>query len=237
MLTNKNLFSSLIVILILFFSSFHSFAQEKKKYNVLFIAVDDLNDWIGPLDGYTGVKTPNIDKLAKQGMNFTRAYCSAPICNPSRASLLTGVRPYTSGVYNNAQPFRRALPDAITLPQYFTANGYEVFGAGKIFHERFYDSASWVDHSTRSLIESPFVVRQKFNLTDTNGIGVFDWHALQTEDSAMADYKIAEAGITFLNRKHDKPFFLAIGILKPHLPWYVPKKYFDMYPISEIKLP
>lgn len=237
MLTNKNLFSSLIVILILFFSSFHSFAQEKKKYNVLFIAVDDLNDWIGPLDGYKGVKTPNIDKLAKQGMNFTRAYCSAPICNPSRASLLTGARPYSSGVYNNAQPFRMALPDAITLPQYFTANGYEVFGAGKIFHERFYDSASWVDHSTRSLIETPFVVRQKFNLTDTNGIGVFDWHALQTEDSAMADYKIAEAGINFLNRKHGKPFLLAIGILKPHLPWYVPKKYFDMYPISEIKLP
>ena len=90
------------------------FAQEKLKYNVLFIAIDDLNDWVGPLDGYKGVKTPNIDRLATQGMNFTRAYCPAPVCNPSRTALLTGVRPSTSGVYQNWHPWRRALPNAIT---------------------------------------------------------------------------------------------------------------------------
>src|SRR4026207_447727 len=128
MINNKALMSKWFSIFFLLLYIQPTLAQTNKKYNVLFIAVDDLNDWIGPLNGYNGVKTPNIDKLAKQGMNFTRAYCSAPLCNPSRASLLTGERPYTSGVYNNAQPFRKAMPDVITLPQYFTANGYEVFG-------------------------------------------------------------------------------------------------------------
>ena len=117
--------------------------QKPQKYNVLFIAVDDLNDWVEPLKGYPGVKTPNIDRLAKKGMTFKKAYCSAPACNPSRASLLTGVRPSTSGVYHNTQPWRNILPNAVTLPQYFTANGYKVMGAGKIFHEPFEDSASW----------------------------------------------------------------------------------------------
>src|SRR4030095_8950696 len=231
MVVYKNCFlSALIVFFLLFSFNKQAEAQEKRKYNVLFIAVDDLNDWVGPLEGYKGVKTPNIDKLAKQGMNFTRAYCSAPLCNPSRASLLTGVRPYTSGVYNNAQPFRKVLPDAITLPQYFTANGDEVFGAGKIFHEAYYDSASWPVPYKRPSSPTP-------EKTPVNGVGTFDWFPLNVEDSAMADYKIVQAGVDFLAEKHDKPFFLAIGILKPHLSWYVPKKYFDLYPLAKIKLP
>src|SRR5262245_8384884 len=90
--------------------------QQNGHLIVLFIAVDDLNYWIGPLDVYKGIKTPNIDKLAKQGMNFTRAYCPAPVCNPSRTALLTVVRPSTSGVYQNFHPWRRALPDAVTIP-------------------------------------------------------------------------------------------------------------------------
>jgi arylsulfatase A-like enzyme len=90
-------------------------AQQKKPYNVLFIAVDDLNDWVAAYGKHAGVKTPNIDRLAKQGMLFTRAYCSAPACNPSRASMLTGVRPSTSGVYGNSQPWRPVLPNAVTL--------------------------------------------------------------------------------------------------------------------------
>jgi arylsulfatase A-like enzyme len=219
----------LFVFLLLFFQD-KLLAQRRSQPNVLFIAVDDLNDWVGPLDGYKGVKTPNIDKLAKQGMNFTRAYCSAPLCNPSRASLLTGIRPYTSGVYNNAHPFRKVLPDAITLPQYFTSNGYEVFGAGKIFHEAYYDSASWPVPFPRQSSPTPAN-------SPVNGMANFDWSGLAVADSAMADYKIVEAGIDFLNKKHDKPFFLAIGMGKPHLPWYVPQRYFDLYPLSEIVLP
>jgi arylsulfatase A-like enzyme len=192
--------------------------------------VDGLNDWVGALHVYPAVKTPNLDKLAKRGMIFTRAYCSAPLCNPSRASLLTGVRPSTSGVYNNGQPFRKVLPNVITMPQYFTANGYEVIGAGKIFHEAYYDSASW---------PVPYVQYTSPIPPDTpvNGIKNFDWAPLDNGVEEMADYKIVQTGIEFLKQKHDKPFFLAIGLIKPHLPWYVPKKYFDLYPLSKIILP
>lgn len=228
--TNKNLFSSLIVMLILIFSSTYSNAQEKKEYNVLFIAVDDLNDWIGPLDGYKGVKTPNIDKLAKQGMNFTRAYCPAPVCNPSRTALLTGVRPSTSGIYQNWEPWRRALPNAVTLPQYFMQNGYEVVGISKIFHDAYNDSASWNKYYPQQRQVTP-------EKSPMNGFGNFDWGPLQVKDEEMADYKHVQWGIDFLNEKHDKPFFLAVGIKRPHLPWWVPQKYFDMYPLSGITTP
>src|SRR6187401_2847864 len=119
----KTLKTAPLVLLLLFCQNV-ILSQQTSRPNVLFIAVDDLNDWIGPLNGYKGVKTPNIDKLAKQGMNFTRAYCSAPVCNPSRASLLTGVRPSTSGVYQNNHPWRLVLKEVITLPQHFMANGY-----------------------------------------------------------------------------------------------------------------
>ena len=113
--------------------------------NVLFIAVDDLNDWIGCLGGHPQAKTPNIDRLAARGVLFERAYCSAPACNPSRASLMTGIRPSTSGIYHNPQPWRRSpvLRRAITLPQHFMQNGYHAEGGGKIYHGAFPEAASW----------------------------------------------------------------------------------------------
>jgi len=205
-------------------------AQLKSKYNVLFIAVDDLNDWVGPFGGYPGVITPNIDRLAKKGMIFNKAYCSAPVCNPSRTSLLTGVRPSTSGVYDNSQPWRNILPDAITLPQFFKANGYKVMGAGKIFHGAYEDSASWQVHYPAP--ESP-----KPPKTPVNGGANFDWSPIDVTDEEMGDYKTVQRGIDYLEQSHDKPFFLAIGLARPHLPWYVPQKYFDMYPLSKIVLP
>ena len=106
------------------------------KPNVLFIAVDDLNDWIGALGGHPQAQTPNMDRLASRGLLFTRAYCSAPGCNASRSSLLTGLRPSTTGIYANAHDWRQAprLKDAITLPAHFKANGYITLGAGKLFH-------------------------------------------------------------------------------------------------------
>lgn len=120
-----------------------------RKLNVLFIAVDDLNDWTGFLGGYPGLKTPNLDRLAGRGTFFSRAYCSAPACNPSRASLLCGVRPSTSGVYHNRNPWRQQLPDEVTLPQHFMANGYKVWGGGKIFHGQYKDPKSWHVYFTR----------------------------------------------------------------------------------------
>ena len=117
--------------------------QAGESPNVLFIAVDDLNDWIGVLGGHPQSQTPNIDRLAGRGMLFTRCYCAAPACNPSRAALMTGIRPSTSGVYHNRSPWRRAMPDAVTLPQHFTAHGYTALGSGKIYHGRFPDPQSW----------------------------------------------------------------------------------------------
>ncbi|MCE6987559.1 sulfatase [Dyadobacter sp. CY323] len=204
--------------------------QTKPKYNVLFIAVDDMNDWIAPFGGYPGIKTPNIDKLAKKGVVFQRAYCSAPACNPSRASLLTGVRPSTSGVYHNNQPWRPVLADAVTLPQYFTANGYEVKGAGKIFHNAFNDKASWPVYF--DVPQSPEPPK-----APVNGFAHFDWSPVDVKDEDMGDFKVVNQGIDFFDKKHDKPFFLAIGLTRPHLPWYVPQKYYDQYPLSSIKLP
>ena len=227
---NKKNWKAVVCIFLMLILQNLVIAQQASRPNVLFIALDDLNDWIGPLNGYKGVKTPNMDKLAKQGMSFSKAYCAAPLCNPSRVSLLTGVRPSTSGVYQNQHPWRPTMPDVITLPQYFMANGYDTYGAGKIFHETFHDSASW--RKFQHVLGSP-----KPEKVPTNGFANFDWAPLNAKDEEMEDYKIVQYGIDYLNEKHESPFFLAIGIRKPHLPWYVPKKYFDLYPLESIVVP
>ncbi len=205
-----------------------------ERPNVLFIAVDDLNDWIGALGGHPDVKTPNIDKLAARGVLFTRAYCAAPACNPSRAALLTGVRPYTSGVYHNSQPWRPAMKDAVTLPRHFMANGYHVAGGGKIFHGGFDDAESWHDtFKGRGGDTRP----AKVPANGIAGTAQFDWGPIEAGDEAMPDYKMVSWAGEVLARKHDKPFFLAAGFVKPHLPWYVPKRYFELYPLDRIAMP
>ena len=201
--------------------------------NVLFIMVDDLNDWIGCLGGHPDSKTPNIDRLANRGVLFERAYCAAPACNPSRAAILTGIRPSTSGVYLNSQPWRPAMPDVVTMPQLFKKHGYHVIGGGKIYHGRFSDPQSW-DYYFRKGGEPKPEDRPVNGIKDA---GSFDWGPLDAEDSEMSDNKIVDWAIEELHKKHDKPLFLACGIFRPHLPWYVPKKYFDRYPLDQITLP
>ena len=208
-------------------------AEALPKPNVLFIAVDDLNDWTSFLGGYPNVKTPNLQRLAERGTFFTRAYCSAPACNPSRASLLCGVRPSTSGVYYNSNPWRRQLPDAVTLPQHFTAHGYKVHGGGKIFHGRYKDPRSWQFYFDRPADPKPKIV-------PVNGIpntAHFDWGPVEVGDRDMGDTQVTDFGVKFLAKKHRRPFFLAVGLFRPHLPWYVPRKYFDEYPLDDIVLP
>ncbi len=201
--------------------------------NVLFLAIDDLNDWVGCLGGYPGVRTPHLDRLARRGVLFTGAYCSAPACNPSRASLLCGIRPSTSGVYHNDQPWRPVMPDVVTLPQHFMAHGYHVVGGGKIFHGRYNDLASWHEYLKRPVDPVP-PVRPVNRIPKA---AHFDWGPLDVPDDAMGDVTVTNWAVDYLRQKHEKPFFLGVGLFRPHLPWYVPRKYFDRYPLSDIVLP
>lgn len=213
--------------------------RDAASRNVLFIAVDDLNDWIGCLGGHPDTRTPNMDRLAGRGVLFTKAYCAAPLCNPSRAALMTGLRPSTTGVYDNNQPFRQSpAKGAVTLAQHFRQHGYRAMGSGKIYHDAFPDPASWDDWA-------PALDRQKFAdpvpaNRPVNGIpntAHFDWGPLPNSDAEMGDSKTVEYVTGQLQKKHDKPFFLACGIFKPHLPWYVPAKYFDLFPEAKIAMP
>jgi arylsulfatase A-like enzyme len=214
--------------------------QQKSKQNVLFIAVDDLNDWIGCLDGHPDVKTPNLDRLAERGVLFTKAYCAAPACNPSRAALMTGIRPSTSGVYHNPQPWRTssALKDIATLPQHFMANGYKAMGSGKIYHGSYPDPASWEYYWPSQTNNKPSDPNPENR--PVNGIpntAHFDWGPVNESPEKMGDWQVANWVIDQLNQTHEKPFFLACGFFRPHLPWYAPQKYFDMYPVDKITLP
>ncbi|MBD3293444.1 MAG: sulfatase-like hydrolase/transferase [Armatimonadia bacterium] len=203
--------------------------------NVLFIAIDDLNDWVGHLGGHPQARTPNIDALADSGVSFTNAHCSAPACNPSRASMLTGVHPSSSGVYDNRQPFREAMPDAVTLQQAFRQAGYRVTGRGKIFHGRYPDDASWDEYIPKG--RDPRPSRDDYPLNGIPKTGNFDWGPLDIAEEEMDDAKVARWCVDQIAAGFDEPFFLACGIFRPHLRWYAPRKYFDGFPVDEIILP
>ena len=214
--------------------------KEKPPPNVLFICIDDLNDWTGFLGGHPDAKTPRLDQLASQSVVFSRAFCPAPACNPSRASILTGIRPSTSGVYFNPQPWRSSpiLKDILTLPQYFREHGYVVKGSGKTFHGSFPDSASWDEYwpsFTQQKPPDPMPENRPINgIPNTRH---FDWGPVDVAKEEMGDWQVADWVIDQLNRDHEKPFFLACGFFRPHLPWYVPQEYFDRFPLDDITLP
>jgi arylsulfatase A-like enzyme len=214
--------------------------SRRKKPNVLFIAIDDLNNWIGCLNGHPGTKTPNLDRLASEGVLFTQAHCAAPVCNPSRAALMTGKRPSTSGVYENQQPMRKSttLKDIVTLPQYLQQNGYTVIGGGKIYHTAYPDPASWQEYfPSQQQNKPPDPLPPKRPMNGIPRAGNFDWGPLDATDRDMGDSKVVDWASAQLRKSHNKPFFLACGIFRPHLPWHVPQKYFDMHPLNSIVLP
>ena len=178
----------------------------KGQYNALFIIVDDLRPWLGCY-GHPEIHTPNIDRVAERGMLFNRAYCQLPLCNPSRASMLTGLRPATTGIFSNSGDFREILPDVVDLQQYFDQNGYATYTVGKVVHERV-----------------PF----------TPGPS---WQALDVADDALSDGQTAKKTEEILTDIKDQRFFLAVGFDKPHLPFYAPRKYYELYDTQTFALP
>jgi arylsulfatase A-like enzyme len=202
---------------------------ETPKPNVLFIAIDDLRDWVGYLGHNPQTITPNLDKLAARGVYFTRSYCAAPVCNPSRAALMSGMRPGTTGVYSNNEDWRPAIPEEKTLTAAFRRAGYFVCGAGKIYHESYKRNEDWNDYLENTGRDP--------KPTGNDGVGGIKFAPLQCEDEDLREWKIVDYGIRELAKTHEKPLFLAVGLHKPHMPWNVPQKYYDMHPLDKIVLP
>ncbi len=237
--------------------------------NVLFIAVDDMKDWVNCLGGYEGnVKTPNIDRLARRGTLFTNAHCVSPKCAPSRAALLTGLLPSTTGLYDNGHWWLPNLPDVVTIPAQFRRHGYHVTGAGKIFHHTAgnHPPNQWDEFHPIRFREDPWYRGNRLNypwskhgpypdgfpFSGVAGLGhENDWGPLDISEDRYDDEATLDYVVRFLEgegvngdpkQEADKaqkgrPFFLACGFFRPHLPWYVPKRFFDRYPLDEVILP
>ena len=258
----------LVFLLVGFFCPQHVEA----KPNVLFIAIDDLNDWVGCFGGHPQAITPNIDQLAKRGIRFTNAHCAAPLCGPSRTAIFTGRQPFRTGMYNNNDKGWYKKHKKVRLfPKVIEAGGYATYGTGKLLHSgskglfqnEYYTGQRWspfpskevnytkAELSSKGSANPRHVVRLgqreyvlPFNRmpsdrspNDPKGES-FDWAALDVPDNAMGDGKITDWAIGEL-KKHEasKPFFMAVGYYRPHIPLYAPKKYFDLYGGMDIKLP
>jgi arylsulfatase A-like enzyme len=220
--------------------AFAQFAQSADKPNVLFIAIDDLNDWVGPLDGHPQVKTPHMDALAARGTTFTNAHCQAPLCNPSRTSILTGLRPSTTGVYALAPWFRTSekWKDTVTLFQWFKKNGYSTISTGKIFHAGYppkQDRAAEVDVWGPDGRIQPRPKAKFVETPDPNPL--VDWGVFPEKDEDCFDYDIATWAVKQLKEPSKGPWFFAVGFQHPHVPCYAPQKWFDLYPIDKLSMP
>jgi choline-sulfatase len=234
-------------------------AEGGSRPNVLFLAVDDLRDWVNCMGGYAGVvHTPNIDRLAAQGMLFTNAHCTSPKCAPSRAAILTGLRPSTTGLYDNGHWWLPNLPQVVTMPKHFQNAGYRVVGSGKIFHHTAGNNPpnQWNDYFNLTFRNDPWFRSDQTNypwsqsspnpagfpFSGVHGLGhENDWGALNIADNEYEDSLSTDYAVHFLENRtseaNSQPFFLACGLFRPHLPWYVPEKYFDLYPLDEVVLP
>lgn len=198
--------------------------------NVLFIAVDDLNHWVTHLKRNHQAQTPNIDRLARMGMTFTRAYCAAPACEPSRAALMSGRRPWTTGCYKNGDQWKKHLTEGEQLTSQFLNAGFYVAGAGKIFHSDQYFPGEWTEYfNSRGLdaagkgVEKDDGYHQPLSV-DLKDDDLMDWHTVNWCIDKMLETR-------------DKPYFIACGLHKPHLPFAVPRKYYDAFPLEAIELP
>jgi len=225
--------------------AFAARTPRKPGYNVLFIAVDDLKPYLGCYGNRVAI-TPNIDRLAAEGMVFTRAYCQQAVCSPSRTSLMTGLRPDTTKVYELQTHFRKTIPNAVTLPEQFKNHGYLTTGFSKIYHGGLDDSRSWSvpwwspggppwgskENEERARRLDASLAKQDWKIaraSSRRGERGPAWSAPDVQDNELADGKTADAAVAALEKLKNDSFFLAAGFLKPHLPFVAPKRYFDLY--------
>jgi choline-sulfatase len=219
-------------------------AAEARKPNVIFIAIDDQNDWIGALGGHPLAKTPHIDALAARGTIFLNAHCNSPLCNPSRTSLMLGLRPTTTGIYGLA-PWFRNLPewkDRVSLPQHFANNGYKTMGTGKLYHSG--TSGGGKNPSVEFQVEGKaggVGAKPEAKLIPPTPMGnhpLMDWGVFPHKDEDKGDYQVATWAIEQIKAApKDQPFFLGAGFFLPHVPCYITQKWYDLYPDDDSILP
>ncbi|MSU49700.1 MAG: iduronate-2-sulfatase [Opitutus sp.] len=206
-------------------------AATPARPNVLFIAVDDLNHWVGHLGRNPQTKTPNIDRLASMGVAFRHAYCAVPACEPARGALLGGRRPWSTGLYYNGDKWKTILPEGQGLTMPFLKAGYRVSGAGKIYHGDQYFPSEWSEY-----MDSKGLSAQGAGVDKNEGFHDPLKHDLKDED--LMDWHTVNYAIDRLKRAAaDQPFFIACGLHKPHLPFAVPRKYYEQFPLETIQLP
>lgn len=214
-------------------------ASAKRQPNILMIAIDDQNDWIGCLGGHPQIQTPHIDQLAARGTVFLNAHCQSPLCNPSRTSLMTGRRPSTTGVYGLAPWFRNVeeLRELVSLPQHLSQHGWKTLTAGKIYHGR--NGRQKKDREFDVIGPPPGVgVRPPQKLVQTPAEHpLVDWGVFPHRDEDKGDYAVASWAVDQLSETHDQPFFLTAGFFLPHVPCYATQKWFDLYPEDSLQLP
>lgn len=226
--------------LLCLFLALPAFAADRP--NVVFISIDDLNDWVGCMKGHPQVKTPNIDRLAARGTLFSNAHCQSPLCNPSRTSVMTGLRPSTTGIYA-LSPWFRTVPkfaEAQTLYQYFHQHGYATLTCGKIFHDAYPPK---LNRTTGEEVDvwgthGGWTARPKVKFVNTPDKNpLVDWGVYPPKDEDQDDWKVADWAIQQLKSPPKKPFFLGVGFRHPHVPCYAPQQYFDLYPEADVQLP
>ena len=258
------LIASILIVILPAWANAQSAPADGTHPNVLFIAIDDMNDWVGFLDTHPQIQTPHMDALAAEGISFTNAHAPAPICGPSRTAIMSGLWPTSNGIYTNAINYREQLPHLISLPAYFRQNGYHVMGAGKIFHagatkipEDAFDEYGDAGSSSAPFTKEELSLDKQtpFNRVTKNGkefrlplngiiadrhwrsTNTFDWGPVDLPDEMFSDTKTSNWAIDKLQQNREKPFFLAVGFHRPHQPLFNPKRFHDLYPPESVVLP